>query len=80
MRNTIIEYHLPELSDVKIAVFDVMGREIDVLLDKERKEKGEHSITWDGTDKRGNRSPAGVYFVIMEAGRVQRSCKLNLLR
>ena len=80
VRNTIIEYHLPEMSDVRIAVFDLMGREINILVNKERKEKGAHSVTWNGIDKRGNRIPAGIYFVRMEAGRVQASCKLLRLR
>lgn len=80
MRSTIIEYHLPEPNDIRIVVYDIMGREINVLLDEERKGKGEHSITWDGTDKRGNRIPAGVYFVMMEAGEVRRSCKLLHVR
>jgi hypothetical protein len=78
-QNTIIEYHLPEISDVRIAIFDVMGREINVLL-KEREEKGTHSITWNGTNSIGSLMPAGVYFVRMEAGKVSKSCKVSHIR
>jgi hypothetical protein len=79
IRNTMIKYRLPEMSDVKIAVYDLMGREINVLTEG-RKEKGENSITWNGTDKRGSRIPVGVYIVRMEAGRVRKSLKLLRLR
>jgi len=79
IRNTIIEYHLPEMSDVRVVVFDLMGREINVLIE-ERKEKGEHSVTWNGRDKIGNRIPVGVYIVRMEAGGVRESFKLLHLR
>ena len=79
IQNTIIEYNLPELTDVRIAVYDLMGREINVLLE-ERKEKGTHSVTWNGTNGRGVSIPAGVYFVRMEAGKVHKSCKLFHIR
>ena len=46
---------------VQIKVFDVTGREIRVLADRQFK-AGEHDVVWDGTDNAGRALARGVYF------------------
>ena len=52
---------MPETGKVKISIFDELGREVKVLTD-ENLERGQHTITWDGTGKEGKTMPAGKYF------------------
>lgn len=53
-------------AEVKIKVYNTLGKEIKELLNKTRS-CGEHEITWNGTDNFGERVSSGVYFITMEA-------------
>jgi len=60
--STRIGFALARSESVRLAVYDVSGREVAVLHDG-RREAGSHEVTWDGQDQRGRRVAAGVYFV-----------------
>ena len=62
VRSSTLGYYLPQPADVRLAVFDLLGREIRVLH-AGRREPGDHRARWDGTTGAGARAPAGVYFV-----------------
>jgi hypothetical protein len=47
---------------VRVAVYDINGREVTVLEDGFRN-AGPHGIRWDGRDRLGKQVPAGVYFI-----------------
>ncbi len=53
---TDIAFSLPEMAQVTLTVFDVMGREIAVLANQSM-EPGYHSVTWDAED-----ATSGMYF------------------
>jgi len=53
---TKIDYSLPSWSRVSIVIYDIMGREIEVIKDSEEME-GKHQIIFDGTHL-----SSGVYF------------------
>jgi hypothetical protein len=53
---TKIDYSLPSQSRVSIVIYDIMGREIEVIKDSEEME-GKHQIIFDGTHL-----SSGVYF------------------
>ncbi|MBK8233235.1 MAG: hypothetical protein IPK72_22315 [Candidatus Eisenbacteria bacterium] len=57
-----IEFGLSQGGAVDLAVFDVAGRRIRVLLDGTLLGPGRHGVTWDGRDDRGHRIASGVYF------------------
>jgi len=59
--STTIGYSLPVPSRVRMAVYDILGREIKLLVDGIAGE-GHHSTTWDAGSV-----AAGVYFCRMEA-------------
>ncbi|RPH94380.1 T9SS C-terminal target domain-containing protein [candidate division KSB1 bacterium] len=71
---TQIEFTLPTTRRVSLRLYDVLGREVAVLLD-EMKTVGEHSVRFDG----GSLS-SGVYFCRMEAGTEARIQKIVLMR
>jgi len=73
---TTIEYALPEAADVRLSVYDVLGRRVAVLEDG-RRERGFHRVRWDA----GNRSlSSGVYFYRLRAGDETKSRQMVLLR
>lgn len=71
---TIIKYQIPELSYVRIKVFDVIGNEIEALVNEE-KSAGEYEIEFDGTNL-----TSGVYFYQLRAGDYTETKKMILLR
>jgi hypothetical protein len=62
-----IGYTLPGSGQVRLAVYDVTGRERAVLVDAVQGD-GRQAAIWDGSDARGTALPAGVYFVRLAFG------------
>jgi len=58
---TEIKFTLAEDSFVRVAVLDMLGREISILVDQELP-GGYRSVTWNGTDLSGRTVSSGVYF------------------
>jgi len=65
--NTTIEYELPEKAHVRIAVFNVLGQEVAVLVDEEQA-AGRYDVRWDGRGMTGAPVASGVYIYRIEAG------------
>jgi hypothetical protein len=55
-----IEYHLSEPEEVYLVVYDVAGRQVQVL-EQGTKTQGLHSATWDGLGSDGDAVSPGVY-------------------
>ena len=58
---TTISFALPKPSEVKLIVFDILGREIDMLVDQ-KMESGYHTVIFDA----GN-LPSGIYIYKLKA-------------
>ncbi len=58
---TTINYHLTNPGNVTMKIYDVLGKEILVLIN-DMQEAGEHSVQWDASEY-----PSGVYFYKLEA-------------
>jgi hypothetical protein len=63
-----VAFDLPIADQVTIDVFDVAGRRITRLADRHRFEPGSQSVSWDLSDGRGRRVPAGLYLLRVHAG------------
>jgi phosphodiesterase/alkaline phosphatase D-like protein len=63
---TLIEYVLPEASDVDLTVYDVFGHEV-VTLVRGFQTAGRHSVNWNGTSDGGAHVASGVYFYRLTA-------------
>jgi hypothetical protein len=72
--STVVSCQLPVASHMRIAVYDILGREVAVLMD-EKKEGGRYEVTWDA---RGCAS--GVYFYRLSAGSFMATRKMLLVR
>ncbi len=77
--STEIRYGLKESCHVKLAVFDVLGREVAVLVD-DVQESGHRTVNWNGTDRSGNSVASGIYFYRLVAGEYISTKKMVLLR
>lgn len=71
---TIIHYELPQTSDVKLTVFDMLGRHVATLVD-DRVEAGSHTVRFDA----GNLS-SGVYLYRLNAQNRIISKKLTVIK
>ena len=59
---TTIPFDLRETAHVSIAVYDMLGRQLGMLVDGTL-QAGQHQVTWDAGDV-----PSGTYLVRMDAG------------
>ena len=69
-----VTFDLPEASDVRLAVYDVLGREVAVLAEG-RHEAGRYTPTFDG-----GRLPSGTYLVRIQAGTFGATRSMTLSR
>jgi len=76
---TNISYELPASCNATLAVYDASGRKVAVLADGPHV-AGPHSLTWRGTDDRGNRLGSGVYFVMLRANEKVATRKMVMIR
>ena len=69
--STTISYQLPVVSNVRLAVYDILGREVVVLVNQQEG-PGSHSVTFDarGGPGLGGRLASGVYFYRLESAPV----------
>ena len=57
----VINYTMIQALPVRIAMYDLQGRLLITLVD-EGKPAGQHAVTWNARDGKGERLPAGIYF------------------
>jgi hypothetical protein len=60
-RTTTINYTILQDGILKLSIYDVIGREVKILLDG-YVPIGTYQIEWDGTDSKGTRVTNGTYF------------------
>ena len=71
---THIQFTIPEQTDVKLQIFDVLGRQVDVLVN-ETLPFGHHEILWNPKNL-----SSGFYFYKLEAGSFMHTRKMILLK
>ncbi len=71
---TTIKFAVPERARVEVKVYDVAGREVKTLVDRDM-EPGHHAAVLDASGL-----PSGVYFARMVAGRYVETRKMVLLK
>jgi len=74
-----LSFGIEQPASVEISIFDVRGRRVAQLLDGPL-DRGNHSVTWFGTDDRGRRLGSGVYFARLKTGNSQQVRKLMLVK
>jgi len=77
--STAVKYQLPEASEVRLNVYNLLGQEVRRLVDG-RVKAGTHSALWDSRDSLGREVGSGVYLVRMQAGDFVEVRKMALIR
>jgi hypothetical protein len=75
---TTIGFTLDAPAPSQLAIYDVGGRLVRMLLDASL-DSGKHEATWDGIDDRGTRVPSGIYLYRLTAGEVSLTRRMILL-
>jgi len=76
---TTLRYDLPEDANVRITVYDLLGRQI-INLVNEDVTAGYRSAIWNGTDAYGKPVSSGMYIYQIQAGSFVQSKKMLLLK
>jgi photosystem II stability/assembly factor-like uncharacterized protein len=77
--STRIRYVLPTRANVRVTIYDVAGRPVATLVDREQA-PGQYDVEWNGTDAGGSRVASGIYLARIEAGKRALSRKMVLLK
>jgi hypothetical protein len=76
---TAIRFSLSSKENVTLAIYDVSGRLVRVLMSGAQ-DTGTHSITWDGRNDAGATVGSGVYFYRLDAGKFTATKKMVMLK
>jgi len=77
--STDIRFAVPQTSQVRIAIYSVLGQEVRTLFEGQ-KEQGVHVVRWDGKDNDGKSLSSGVYLYRMNAGTFTSTHKMLLMK
>jgi hypothetical protein len=77
--STTIRYALGQRSNVRIDVFDALGRRVSALVNADQA-AGRYDATWNARNDAGTEMPSGTYIVRMRAGAFTESLTVALLR
>lgn len=76
---TTINYDLPKDANVRIVIYDLMGREVRTLVNRHQK-AGYQTLQWNALDNRGLPVSSGFYFYVMDADKFHKTEKMLLLK
>jgi hypothetical protein len=76
---TTIQYDIPVETHVNLIVYDILGREVRMLLNQ-TEQPGYKSIRWNGRNNAGQEISAGMYFYRLETTRFVKVHKMVLLK
>ena len=76
---TTIKYDLPENSQVRIAIYDMLGRKVRTLVSG-FENAGFKAVQWQGKNDFGRSVGAGVYIYQIQAGDFLQTRKMILLK
>lgn len=77
--STVIRYHLNQANNIKMKIYDIMGREV-ITLFEGIKSEGKYELVWDGRNQKGGDLPGGVYFCSLTVGDFTAVSKIILLK
>tara|TARA_B100001250_G_scaffold163400_2_gene140486 strand:- start:5572 stop:7752 length:2181 start_codon:yes stop_codon:yes gene_type:complete len=76
---TKIRYELPKNSNVKLTIYDMLGKEVRTLVNGAQS-LGSKSIQWDATNQKGQAVSAGVYLYSIETNDFRDTRKILFLK
>ena len=77
--STTIEFNVLKASHLQIQIYDILGHEVKMLVDREYL-PGSYQVIWNGENKDGLESVSGIYLIKMQSGEFIRVNKVLLKR
>ena len=75
---TIIHFKLNENSNVSITLWDITGKQVRILIDRQFN-AGLHEVNWNAENNRGSKVSNGIYFCRLQAGNESVVVKIILM-
>jgi hypothetical protein len=72
--STCIEYNTPKSTNVKVEIYDILGRKVQTLIDQYQ-QAGQHSLIWNADE-----NSSGVYFARITADKESQMIRMMLLK
>jgi len=76
---TTIQFGVPDASDVRVHIYDLLGREVITLVNGNL-DAGYHTVIWNGKDNFGKSVSSGMYFTVMQSGDFKAVKKMVMLK
>lgn len=77
---TKFKFSIPKQNDVRVVVFDIIGREVKTLVNEKSLVAGKYEVDWDGTNYAGNQVSSGVYFYKIVTGSFVDTKKMIMIK
>ncbi|MDE2733441.1 MAG: fibronectin type III domain-containing protein [Gemmatimonadota bacterium] len=77
--STTIGYALPQATDVRLDIYNVMGQRVRTLV-AAHQPAGYYAVEWKATDDSGHTLSSGVYFYHLQAGAFRATKRILLMR
>jgi hypothetical protein len=71
---TVINFSIPKEGNVKLAIYDALGREVEMLVDK-KMDAGNYNADWNAANY-----AAGIYFYTIQVNNFVSTKKMVLLK
>ena len=77
---TQIRFSIGGEESVKLIIYDMMGRQVQTLINGDSFSSGYHVVNWNGLDSKGQKVPSGVYIYRIKAGTFIADKKMLLVK
>ncbi|NIV15439.1 MAG: T9SS type A sorting domain-containing protein, partial [Aliifodinibius sp.] len=78
--STRIRFNLPKRERISLTIYDVTGKEVISLINKQMYAPGEHTIKWNGLTNNGKEVSSGIYLYLLQSGASREVCKMLLIK
>jgi hypothetical protein len=77
---TQIKFVLSNDNRITLKIYDILGKEVAILLSDEFKSTGQYSLEWNSRNLQGKDVPSGMYFCRLISGSQVKTIKLMVVR
>lgn len=77
--STVINFSIPQFSNVEIGIFNILGQKVKTLLSKNM-QAGSYSVSWNGTNDINEKLSSGIYFYRIKAADFIKTKKMILVK
>lgn len=78
--STNIKFTLPEISNVRLDIFNILGENIVTLIDNKQYQAGVWNVKWDSRNSYGQQVPTGIYLYKISTSKFTSVKKMMLMK